>query len=65
MLIPLNKPALVVGYARFWRELVAFADAKLASDLTGTLGEIRRLAAMMTVLAPKSTDGGWRLLVDG
>jgi hypothetical protein len=33
LFIPLKHPALVVGYARFWRELVAYADAKLASEM--------------------------------
>ncbi|HEY4178071.1 MAG TPA: hypothetical protein VGM90_14590 [Kofleriaceae bacterium] len=31
LFIPLSVPALIVGYARFWRELVQFADAKLAA----------------------------------
>ena len=105
LFIPLKIPALVVGYARFWRELVAFADAKLmhemksrgislgpdgqvnlevaehqvaglaqklgqdaaamSSLLEGTFGEIRRVAAMMTVIAPKSVDGSWGVIVDG
>lgn len=105
LFIPLNHPALVVGYARFWRELVAFADAKLASEMKargislqadgtldlqvaqdqvhdlaqklgndaealrslieGTMGEIRRLSAMMLQLAPKVLDGGWGIVVDG
>lgn len=105
LFIPLKHPALVVGYARFWRELVAFADAKLAQEmrsrgislgadgkvnveiaesqiagladklgadaaamsslLEGTFGEIRRLSAMMTMLAPKVVDGGWGIVVDG
>ena len=33
LFIPLESPALVVGYARFWHELVAFADARLASEM--------------------------------
>lgn len=105
LFIPLHRPALIVGYARFWAELVAFADAKLAQEMTargvslqadgrinleiaeaqiagladklrgdvdamsslieGTFGEIRRLSAMMTMLAPKSIDGGWGIVVDG
>jgi hypothetical protein len=105
LFIPLRHPALVVGYARFWRELVAFADAKLAAEmkargislqpdgrinlqvdegqvgnlaqklgsdaaamsalLEGTFGQIRRIAVMMTVLAPKAIDGGWGVVVDG
>jgi len=105
LFIPLEHPALVVGYARFWRELVRFADQKLAAEmkqrgielrpdgwinyqvaenemhdianrlgrdaaalssyLEGTLGEIRRIAQMMTVLAPKAVDGGWGVIVDG
>jgi hypothetical protein len=105
LFIPLEVPALVVGYARFWRELVAFADGKLRAEMTrrgigvdasgqvtlqvseaqvggladklgadvaaleayerGTLGEIRKLAAMMSVVAPRSVDSGWRVIVDG
>jgi hypothetical protein len=105
LFIPLHRPALIVGYARFWAELVAFADAKLAQEMTargislrpdgrinleiaeaeiaglagklrgdvdamrslieGTFGEIRRLSAMMTMLAPKSIEGGWGIVVDG
>ena len=105
LFIPLKIPALVVGYARFWRELVAFADAKLAHEmksrgislgpdgqvnlqvaehqvaglaqklgqdaaamsslLEGTFAEVRRFAPMMTVLAPKTIDGGWGMIVDG
>jgi hypothetical protein len=104
LFIPLSNAALVVGYARFWRELVAYTDAKLAAEmkqrglsfapdgklnvaiteqqiphlaaklgadsdalqslLTGTFDEARRLAAMMTELAPRSISEGWRLLVD-
>ena len=33
LFIPLRGAPLVVGYARFWRELVAFADQKLASEM--------------------------------
>ncbi len=105
LFIPLRSPPLVVGYARFWRELVAFADAKLAAEMkargitlqtdgqiriemaeeqianladklgddvaalqslvSGTFGEIRRVAQMMTVVAPKSVDAGWGVIVDG
>jgi hypothetical protein len=105
LFIPLKNPALVVGFARFWRELVAYADQKLAAEmkargislgpdgkvnlevaegqianladklgrdaeamsslLEGTMGEIRRLAAMMMMLAPKAVDAGWGILVDG
>ena len=105
LFIPLKHAALIVGYARFWRELVEFADAKLAQEMKsrgisvqadgrvnlevaeeaiaglvdklrddsaamsslieGTFGEVRRLAAMMMMLAPKAIDGGWGLVVDG
>jgi hypothetical protein len=105
LFIPLKHPALVVGYARFWRELVNYADQKLAAEMkargidlqpdgrinlqvaehqvagladklhadaaalesliSGTFGEIRKLSAMMMVLAPKSVDGGWGIVVDG
>ncbi len=34
LFIPLPIPALVVGYARFFAELVHFADAKLQSEMT-------------------------------
>lgn len=34
LFLPLRRPALIVGYARFWAELVAFADAKLAAELS-------------------------------
>lgn len=105
LFISLPNAALVVGYSRFWSELVAYADAKLAAEmkqrglslapdgklnvaitaeqipelasklgadaavltslLDGTFGEVRRLQAMMTQLAPRSFTEGWRLVVDG
>jgi len=33
LFVPLSSPALVVGYARFWGELVAFAQRKLDDEL--------------------------------
>jgi hypothetical protein len=67
MFIPLEGPALVVAYARFYTELMAFADAKLAGDpalQTGTFAEMRGVAAMTLMLAPMSLTQNWRLIVD-
>lgn len=64
LFIPLEQPALVVGYARFWRELVQFADQKGVPD-EGTFAEIRRMSTMMQVLAPASVGQGWKVIVDG
>ena len=104
LFIPLRNAPLIVGYTRFWTELVAFADRKLEAELKargislsdqdqvhirmnpdrienleqklgrdaealealigGTMGEIRRLARMMIMLAPKSLEG-WGIVVDG
>ena len=33
LFIRLDSPALVAAYARFWRELVAFADAKIEAEM--------------------------------
>ncbi|HUJ61197.1 MAG TPA: hypothetical protein VLX92_21985 [Kofleriaceae bacterium] len=108
LFIPLESPPLVVGYARFWRELVAFIDGKLAAELRqrglalapdgtleiavtaqqhsdpqalsakmqadiaalerytgGTVGEIRGVANLLAVVAPRSMAEGWRVIVDG
>jgi hypothetical protein len=105
LFIRLEIPALVVGYARFWRELVRFADQKLDAEMKqrgisiaqdgqinvqvaesqlanlagqlggaadamsslihGTFGEVRRMSAMMQVLAPASLNQGWKVIVDG
>jgi hypothetical protein len=62
LFIPLEIPALVVGYARFWRELVAFASPKLADE--GTFAEVRALADMMDIAAAKSVLDGWQVIVD-
>jgi hypothetical protein len=39
--------------------------AAMSSLLEGTFGEIRKLSAMMLVLAPNTLDGGWGIVVDG
>jgi hypothetical protein len=63
LFIPIDTPPLVVGYARFWHEFVAFADA---NSFTGrTVAEVRELSTMMLAVAPKSVTDGWAVVVDG
>jgi hypothetical protein len=63
LFIPIDTPPLVVGYARFWREFVAYIDAKAC--VGRTFSEIRELSAMMLAVAPKSVTDGWAVVVDG
>jgi hypothetical protein len=62
LFIELSSPPLVVGYARLYRELVAFAEGALPAE--GTFAEFCSLSAMMQVAAAKSVTDGWRVVVD-
>lgn len=74
MFVSLEDPALVVAYARFWLELFAFVDRRLAAA-TGearteiaesrTLHELRSVASLLASAVPGAMKEGWTIVVDG
>jgi hypothetical protein len=68
LFIPLDSPALVVAYARWWSELVAYAEANhnkttIAKHVfsTGTWAEVRAFVPMLIAAAANR----WGVVVDG
>jgi len=65
LFITLDRPALVVGYSRFFGELLAFAAARgvTAAD-SPTLGAVAGFRTMLFAAAAHSVTDGWTVFAD-
>jgi hypothetical protein len=63
LFIPLELPALIVGFSRFWLELVAYADAQGVKSKT--IEELRGVSMMFANLVPGALTQGWGVVIDG
>jgi hypothetical protein len=66
LFIPLDQPAVLVAYARFWTELVEYAAQKLGKDelSNGTIAEVRAMVPMLVTAAAHAIGDGWKVVVD-
>jgi hypothetical protein len=64
LFIPLEHPALIVGYTRFWVELLAFAKERGVSG-SPTLEAAEAMVPFWAAMAAGSVSEGWTVQVDG
>jgi hypothetical protein len=71
LFIPLEAPAVLVAYARFWSELVEYARQKLGGTTigkhvlsSGTFAEVQQMLPMLVTAAAHSIGDGWKVVVD-
>ena len=65
LFITLDHPALVIGYSRFWSELLAFAQERgVGPEDSPTLEAIVPLQRMLLVAAAHALDDGWLMVAD-
>jgi hypothetical protein len=64
LFVTLDRPALVAAFARFWVELVTYADGRGVRDEDSpTLAAVRKLSGMLLQTAAHLADG-WTVFAD-
>ena len=65
LFINLDRPALVVGYSRFWGELLAFAATRgVTTADSPALAAVIRFRTMLLAAAAHSITDGWTVFAD-